>query len=156
MKSDLFQIVFLSVFSIFSIPILIIDIRSRRIPDILSLGGCATILAFLALVSPQSLLPNTLTAFFAAALFYCVRHFTRGLGLGDVKLAGFIAFFLGPVGSLFAFPISATAGLLYALYTVGIRKTSTKERIPYAPFLIGGAYAGYVAVWLGMDRVLFW
>lgn len=156
MKSDLSLIFYISIFSIFSIPIFIIDLRSRRIPDILSLGGVATILTFLAFVSPDSLLPNTLTALVSAALFYCVRHFTRGLGLGDVKLAGFIAFFLGPVGSLFAFPISATAGLLYALYTVGIRKTSTKERIPYAPFLIGGAYAGYVAVWLGMDKVLFW
>jgi leader peptidase (prepilin peptidase)/N-methyltransferase len=135
----------LLVFSAFALPITAIDVRTRRIPDLLSLGGLC-LLAALDAVRGDPQLPSRLAASAsAAALFLALRAATKGVGLGDVKLAALVGLFLGPVGTLAAAFVSAWTGLAYAAYALLARGVSLSERIPYAPFLIAGAYAACLA-----------
>ncbi len=144
----------LFVFAAFSIPILISDIRSRRIPDAASLGGFFLLL-FLDIGLDRAMVPaRLLAAATAFCLFLGVRMLTKGLGFGDVKLAAFSAYALGPVGSLVAFPVSAMTGIAYAGFGILLRNKSPKDRIPYAPFLLLGAYAGLAARLTGWETFL--
>ena len=79
----------------------------------------------------------------------------RGMGFGDVRLAGLIGLHLGwlSVGHVFVglfagFAVAAVAGV--ALIATGVR--SRKDRIPFGPFLAAG---GLVAVFVG-EAVLDW
>lgn len=79
-------------------------------------------------------------AFLGLALVHFVHP--RGLGFGDVRLAGFIGLYLGwlglahvAVGLILAF-VLALAGGLVLMATTGAGLTA---RMPFAPFLAGGA-----------------
>lgn len=131
---------FFWIFVIFSIPISIIDLRSRRIPDILSIP-CFILLFFTRLLlTPQHLPGCLVAAIFGMFLFYCVHSFTKGLGLGDVKLAGVIGLFCGIPCLLPAFLIAAFLGIAVALF---FRTGSRSCPLPFAPFLTVGAIIAY-------------
>lgn len=79
----------------------------------------------------------------------------RGMGMGDVKLAGLLGLFLGfiDVGHVFlglflGFLLGAVGGVV--LIATGLR--SRRDHIPFAPFLAGGAL---IAVLLGQP-ILDW
>lgn len=155
MKYTLIETIRIAIFFTLSIIITVIDLRSRRIPDILSLGGIGVLIILGILNGLETLLPGLVSGFLAATIFWSVKLSTNGLGFGDVKLAFFIGMFLGPIGSLLAFPISALAGLTYAGYAIGIRREKTSIRIPYAPFLVFGAYAAFFIELFKLDRFIF-
>ncbi|GAB3654690.1 hypothetical protein GCM10027591_10620 [Zhihengliuella somnathii] len=78
--------------------------------------------------------------------FYLVLHLIqpRGMGMGDVKLAGVLGLYLGAaswehlmLGTFAAFLL----GGLYAAVLVLTRKASTKTMIPFGPFMIVGTAA---------------
>jgi leader peptidase (prepilin peptidase)/N-methyltransferase len=69
-----------------------------------------------------------------------------GLGLGDVKLAGFAGLALGGPLILPALLITALAGGLAAAY-LALRGRRRGHPMPYAPFISGGALA--VLLWQG-------
>jgi prepilin signal peptidase PulO-like enzyme (type II secretory pathway) len=142
-------------FTATALPIVIIDLRTYRIPDILSLGGFTIIALIDALMAPRALPMNLLAAALAAALFLALRAATRGLGLGDVKLAALIGLLVGPMGLIPAFLVAALGGLVFAAYSILIRKRGARERVPFAPFLVAGAYAAYGASIFGLDSALY-
>lgn len=85
--------------------------------------------------------------YFIAALVY-----PAGIGMGDVKLAGFMGAWLGApvVVALFAGSILA---LLPAIVILALRGSAgRKVGIPFAPFLAGG---GVIALFFG-DAILDW
>lgn len=149
------EIVRLLLFSAAALPIVAIDLRSRRIPDVLSLGGFAVLLLLDALTAPRSLLPGLLAAALAASLFLALRVATRGLGLGDVKLAALVGLFVGPRGLIPALLVAALGGLAFAAYAIAIRKRDAREKVPFAPFLVAGAYAAYAARITGLEASLY-
>ena len=118
------------------------DLRSRTIPD-------AALLAALGLAGPVCLLtdpsglPERLLAAAGAAGFLLAAAVARpdGMGLGDVKLAGVLGFYLGArviESLLVAFGAGSLAGLMVLARHgwAGRRRT-----IPFAPFLALGALA---------------
>jgi prepilin signal peptidase PulO-like enzyme (type II secretory pathway) len=133
------------IFIIFAVPISIIDIRSRRIPDYLSIP-CFILIFFVRLLFTLQRLPVCLAAaLFGVLLFCCVRAATKGLGLGDVKFAAVIGLFCGFPGLLSAFLIAALLGIIAAV-PLSLRNGGHSRPLPFAPFLSAGAIAAY-GIW---------
>lgn len=78
----------------------------------------------------------------AMAVFY-VLHRCLGLGLGDVRLAGLLALFLGWLG-----PAAVFAGLLYGtaaaalagVFLLATGRIGSRGQLAYGPFLVVGAW----------------
>jgi prepilin peptidase CpaA len=89
------------------------DVRTRRIPNVLTFGAAAAAIGFTAL---ESGLSGTLTPLFAwlvgAALFFPIFAL-GGMGAGDVKLLAALAAWLGPVDAVYlAFFAAITGGVI--------------------------------------------
>ncbi len=125
------------------VPIIYHDLRYRRIPDIYVLS-CAGVIALRRLVFefPSSIwfLLCGLLGFGFIFLFWL---FTRKIGLGDAKLSGLIALWLGLTGWLIALLAASLAGIVYAVVRIKAKTMPRTARIPFAPFLGLGAVAGF-------------
>lgn len=91
-----------------------------------------------------------------AALFLIHLVQPKGMGFGDVRLAGLLGVFLGwfglprvGVGLFLGFVLGAVAGLLLMAFGGATRRT----KLPFAPFLSAG---GVLAVLWGAPVVRFW
>jgi leader peptidase (prepilin peptidase)/N-methyltransferase len=134
-------------FVLLLVPVTVIDIDFRIIPNKLMIAGTIVALAILALTSPGDI-PEHLIAAAAAGGFLLVAAvaYPAGMGMGDVKLAFVMGLFLGrEVG------VAMLAGLL-AGSIVGIaimaRKGTAEGRktaIPFGPFLALGGFVGLLA-----------
>jgi leader peptidase (prepilin peptidase) / N-methyltransferase len=149
------------------IPVIWIDWEFWVIPNsILVLGGSATVLAHL-FFSPTDIIAHLTSAGAALAGMTAVRILggilfrKPALGMGDVKLSGFLAFELGIVGFLVTLWLAAVGGLICAVgltreaYYDGslsseIGAASISQRpIPFGSFLCAAA----ILVLLLSDRV---
>jgi leader peptidase (prepilin peptidase) / N-methyltransferase len=134
-------------FVVLLVPVTVIDIDFRIIPNKLMLTGTVVALAILVLTQPDAL-PEHLIAAFAAGGFLLIAAlaYPAGMGMGDVKLAFVMGLFLGrEVG------VALLAGLL-AGSVIGIaimaRKgvaEGRKTAIPFGPFLAFGGLVGLLA-----------
>lgn len=141
MITQLVQPVRLLLFSAAVIPAVVIDLKTRRIPDLLSFGGLLLLgLCDLFTGSPAGFAGSALAAAAAFLLFWLIRRFTGGMGLGDAKLAALVGFLVGPWGLPFALLIAGAGGLVYALVALKFLGRAEGERIPFAPFLAAGGY----------------
>ena len=97
---------------------------------------------------------NYLAAGLMSATFFFVVAMLKpgGMGMGDVKLAGMMGFYLGKdvlVGLFLGFLIGAITGIV--LMMAGIK--GRKSRIPFGPFL---AIGGVVALFFGTELLDLW
>ena len=141
-------------FVLLLVPVTVIDIDFRIIPNKLMLGGAIAAPLILALTRPGEL-PEHLIAAAAAGGFLLVAAiaYPGGMGMGDVKLAFVMGLFLGRdvgvallvgllAGSIAGMAIMARKGVAEG------RKTS----VPFGPFL---AFGGIVGLLAG-DAVIDW
>jgi prepilin signal peptidase PulO-like enzyme (type II secretory pathway) len=133
---------FAAVFSIY-IVILIYDARHKIIPD--SLVYPAIGLAILARIFSGGLLERDfLAAIGLFAFFGALYLFSRGraMGFGDAKLALSIGFLLGAAESLSAAVLAFWIGTIavFVSFLFMHKKLTMKTEIPFAPFLILGAW----------------
>lgn len=63
----------------------------------------------------------------------------RGVGLGDVKLAGVLGLALGPYGAIRALWFAFVAGAIVAVACIVTRRRSKSDALPFAPFVALGA-----------------
>jgi leader peptidase (prepilin peptidase)/N-methyltransferase len=137
-----------------TVPLAVIDVRSRRLPNRLVLPGylvASATLAAVGLSSPAS--TSIVTALIAAAaylLFLFVLSWAGGMGMGDVKLAGVLGAAAGLVSPsaailspLLAFGFGGLASAVLLVTRRGTRAT----RIPFGPFMLFGFW---IAVALGL------
>jgi leader peptidase (prepilin peptidase) / N-methyltransferase len=133
-----------------SIALTLIDIELHKLPDVLTLPSypiAAVLLTAGALAAHQ---PFDLAraAIGGVALFalYAVLWFVypKGMGLGDVKLAGVLGMYLGylgwgplAVGAFFGFALGGVIGI--TLMATG--RATRKSKIPFGPFMLSGAMA---------------
>lgn len=132
------------IFLLVSIPASIIDIRTFRIPDILTYSGCAVLILTTAFLNTAFLSEALTAGAIGLLVFYLIRRFTKGLGLGDVKFAAFVGLFCGLQVSFFAYLIASVTGMLFALLLLTRRKFTRKQPIAFAPFLAFGAIAAKI------------
>ncbi|HSJ73997.1 MAG TPA: prepilin peptidase, partial [Miltoncostaeaceae bacterium] len=125
------------------VPVVLIDVRHRLIPDALVLPAAAVALAA-ALAADPARWWAPVAAAMGAAGFLLLPWLARpdAMGLGDVKLALAIGAALGAVVvpalvTAFAAAAAACAGLL-----VRHGPRARRMSVPFAPFLAGGAVVG--------------
>lgn len=150
-----------------SIALAMIDIDVFRLPNQIvypSYPVAGVSLLAIALITGESVWWRILLSGLAmAALFMTIRRIKpKGMGMGDVKLAGVLGMYLGyfswgalAVGTFAGFLIGGIVGMAVILWFGGNRKT----KIPYGPYLIAGTWIGIiwggdVAAWyLGLSQL---
>ena len=134
-----------------SIALALIDLDTRTLPNRIVLPSY---LVGAALLGASGFLAGDLTALATAAtgaaalfLFYFLLAlvYPRGMGMGDVKLAGLLGLFLGflgwqaiVVGAFAAFVL----GGIFSIVLVAMRLSSGKTAVPFGPWMLLGAWLG--------------
>jgi leader peptidase (prepilin peptidase)/N-methyltransferase len=130
------------------VPVALIDLETRMIPNRITLPAAILAVVAGALTRPSGL-PEQLIAGGAAAGFLLIflLAYPRGMGMGDVKLAGVLGLFLGRsvgVAILSGTLIGALAGAA-VMARVGV-SAGRKTAVPFGPFL---ALGGLIALFAG-------
>lgn len=141
-----------------SILISIVDIREKKIPDILLLIGFTGFIItkiFLNKEVSGLLILDTAVGFFS---IFCLWFLTKGgIGLGDAKLAALIGFILGMFFWWIALFIASLTGLFVGAFLILGKKIEKKDPIPFAPFLAIGGIVSYILKYFIMkDTVWIW
>ncbi len=136
-----------------SIALAAIDLDTHRLPNaivvpsylvgVVLLGGAALLAA-----DPISFARSAAGAGILFALYMALALISpRGMGMGDVKLAGVIGLYLGwvgwsalAVGALAAFLIGGLVGIGLIL----ARRASRSTGIPFGPWMLAGAWVGII------------
>jgi leader peptidase (prepilin peptidase)/N-methyltransferase len=129
------------------VPVTVIDIDFRIIPNKLMIAGTVVAPAILALTQPDAI-PEHLIAALAAGGFLLLAAiaYPAGMGMGDVKLAFVMGLFLGREVGVAMFAALLAGSLVGA--AIIARKGSAEGRktaIPFGPFLALGGVVGLLA-----------
>lgn len=134
------------------VPIALIDLETRLIPNRLTLPG-AVLAIVLGLALDPSGEPGRLIAGAAAGGFLLIAAlaYPGGMGMGDVKLAGMMGLFLGAAVAP-ALLIALLSGTALGAVIIARRgaRAGRKTAVPFGPFLALGAIA---AVFVGQPLV---
>jgi leader peptidase (prepilin peptidase)/N-methyltransferase len=129
------------------------DLEHRRIPNVVLIVSALIGLALLVLGDRDALADHLIAAAAAfAARFVVARAYPRGMGMGDVKLAGVMGLYLGKAVAP-ALLIGFAVGALYGLALIARHGSAArKQAVPFGPFL---ALGGIVALFVG-DEIVDW
>jgi leader peptidase (prepilin peptidase)/N-methyltransferase len=131
----------------FLLPLVLIDLRVRRLPDPLTLGGTASLLAVLAvggaLTGDVGPLARGLLGGVTMAGVLLVLHFARptGMGFGDVKLGLLLGVLVGSQSVGLVLWALVVAGLVGTVAGVAlmVRHRRWHVTLPFGPCLVVGA-----------------
>lgn len=133
----------------------LIDLRTYRLPDALTLSLVVVGLGLSMLGLSGDVLEHTLAAILGFAVFWAIGRVylslrnTTGLGLGDAKLLAGIGAWTGLSGLLSALLIACILGLLQAFMTQ--RSVAPQTAVPFGPALC----AGFWVTWLHGPLVIY-
>jgi leader peptidase (prepilin peptidase)/N-methyltransferase len=124
----------------------ITDFERRIIPNKILLVTMVAGVAIAAIFDPSSLPERTISAVAAGGLlFLAALIYPAGMGLGDVKLAAVMGFFLGRNVAP-ALLVALVAGSVVGLALIAREGASARKKaIPFGPFLALGALVGLLA-----------
>lgn len=133
------------------VPVVVIDLQHRLIPDLIVLPAAALCLVAAIAADPRDWWVSVAAALGASGflLLLWIVH-PGGMGLGDVKLALLLGAVLGASvipALLLAFAGGASLGVVL-LARFGVR--ARKMAVPFGPFLAAGALA---ALWIGPSMI---
>ncbi len=141
-------------FAAITVALGLIDLDTRRLPNAIVLPSYLVVVALLAIASALTgdwwallrALAGGVTLFLA--YFVMILIYPKGMGFGDVKLAGVIGLILGwigwgtlAVGGFAAFLLGGVFGIVLVLTHRAGRKTD----IPFGPWMLSGAWVGICA-----------
>jgi leader peptidase (prepilin peptidase) / N-methyltransferase len=129
------------------VPIVLIDLDRRLIPNAITLPASVAAVAAGALIDP-GFVPEQLIAGAAAGGFFLLTALVhpRGMGMGDVKLAAVLGLYLGRAVAP-AVLVALVSGVLVGVLVIA-RKGSREGRkiaVPFGPFLALGALVALFA-----------
>lgn len=137
-----------------SVPLAVIDLRTLRLPNIVTLTaypGVALLLLLPAAIDGRwSDYGRAAIAGIALLALYVLLHLINpaGMGLGDVKLSGPLGALLGWIswnallwGAMAGFLLGALAGLLL----IALRRAGRKSELPFGPAMLAGAWLAILA-----------
>jgi leader peptidase (prepilin peptidase)/N-methyltransferase len=129
------------------VPVALIDFDHQIIPNRITAPAAVAALG-LGLVLKPSAVPDQVIAGAAAAGFLGVfaLAYPRGMGMGDVKLAGVLGLFLGAsvAVALFAAVLTGTIVGVAVIARMGAER-GRRVKIPFGPFLAFGALVALLA-----------
>ena len=137
-----------AVFFVMLVAISFTDLSHRLVPRRLLYGALALIVPLMVASSAvdhvwHRLTGSVIAGAVAFGLFFAIWWFIpRGMGFGDVRLAGAIGVTVGYLSLLHAYIAFLTgfvAGMLFGLVTMVVTSAGRKARIPFAPSLATGA-----------------
>ena len=136
------------------LPVTLIDLDERLIPNKITLPAALGAVVIGLLFAPARV-PGQLIAAAAAAgfLLVFVLAYPRGMGMGDVKLAGVLGLYLGASVAV-ALLVGVLAGVIVGavvMARVGVAE-GRRTAIPFGPFL---ALGGVVALFVG-PHIVHW
>lgn len=141
-------------FAVLTLPLVIIDLRHKRLPNVLTFSGFvwALLSAGIAAVldgDRQVLLTSLFSGLGCAAFFLLLNIVSRGgMGLGDVKLAGVIGSTLGIVSwqlAVFGILCGFLAGGVTSVWLLLTRRAKMGSAIPFGPYMLLGAWVAILA-----------
>jgi len=142
---DALQVALGLVLVTFLVPIAVIDIDLKIIPNKLT-GPAAVLAVALGAVLEPSYLPEQLIAGFGALLFFYLPALAhkKGMGMGDVKLAAVLGLYLGRAVAPALF-IALILGVVAGMAVVGMKGMTEGRRtkVPFGPFLALGGLIGF-------------
>jgi leader peptidase (prepilin peptidase)/N-methyltransferase len=137
------------------VPVALIDLEHRIIPNRILAPAAVAAIAIGVATKPSGVKEQLIAGAAAAAfLLVFLLAYPKGMGMGDVKLAGVLGLFLGrsvPVAIL----VGVLAGVIVGaglMSRVGV-KQGRKTAVPFGPFL---AFGGVVAILAGPALVHFY
>jgi leader peptidase (prepilin peptidase)/N-methyltransferase len=129
------------------VPITLIDLELRLIPNRITLAAAVAAILAGALLAP-GYVPEQLIAGAAAGGFFLLTAmaYPRGMGMGDVKLAGMLGLFLGRAVAPAIF-VGLIAGVLVGAAIIARKgaREGRKTAVPFGPFLALGGIVGLFA-----------
>lgn len=142
------------VFVLVLVPIIFIDLDHRIIPNKITYPAAVVAPLLVLLFDRDDIVEHLIAGFAAFAfLFAAAWFYPKGMGVGDVKLAGVMGLFLGrnvAPGLLIAFLVGTLVGLAI-MARKGVAE-GRKTAVPFGPFL---AFGGLVALFAG-DEIVDW
>lgn len=135
-------------FVVFGLRLSVIDWRTHRLPDSIVLPSYPAAVVLLGSAAGFAGEWHRITGMLAGAAIlwvgFGILHLLqrRGLGFGDVKLAGLLGLYLGFTGwsGLWWGPfIAIVLGGIWSLALVATRRAGLHSSIAFGPFLISGA-----------------
>jgi leader peptidase (prepilin peptidase)/N-methyltransferase len=153
-KHSVYEIVLGLVLVGILVPVALIDLDHRIIPNKITLPASVAAVA-IGLILRPSAVPEQLIAGAAAGGFLLafLLLYPRGMGMGDVKLAAVLGLFLGREVAI-AVLVAVLAGTLVGSFIMARRGVSEgrKTAVPFGPFL---ALGGVVALLVG-PAIVHW
>lgn len=136
-----YELIRFSLFCIFSLPIVISDIRTMKIPVLFSYAGMGFMLIYLILID-ESMVKILSSVIFPFLLFITVKFICPGgLGNGDIHYGFFCGLFGGIAGINAGLFLAATFAAIFML-------TKKIKKLPFCPFMFFGMIFGRVVVLL--------
>src|SRR3954447_18497622 len=136
------------------VPVTLIDLDHRIIPNKLMIVGAVVAPALVLWLEPDAIVEHLIAGVAAGGFFLvAVLAYPRGMGVGDIKLAGVLGLFLGrAVGpAIFIALISGTLVGALIMARKGVA-AGRKTKVPFGPFL---AFGAVVALFAG-DAMVDW
>ena len=134
------------------VPITLIDVDRRIIPNRITGPAAIAALACIATLDSSFLLEAVVAAVAAGGFFFLAAIlYPRGMGMGDVKLAGMLGLYLGRAvaPAIFAALIGGVVVGAAIIARKGARE-GRKTAVPFGPFL---AVGGLIAFFVGNEIV---
>jgi leader peptidase (prepilin peptidase) / N-methyltransferase len=142
---DALQLVLGLVLVTFLVPIAAIDLDHKIIPNRLTAPAAVLAIALVAVLDVKHL-PEYLIAGFGALLFFYLPALihNKGMGMGDVKLAGVLGLYLGRTVAPALF-IALILGVVVGAAVIASKGVSDGRRtkVPFGPFLAAGALIAF-------------
>jgi leader peptidase (prepilin peptidase) / N-methyltransferase len=129
------------------VPVTLIDLDHRIIPNKLMIVGAVLAPALVLLTAPDDLVEHLIAGVAAGGFFLlAVLAYPRGMGVGDIKLAAVLGLFLGRDVGPAVFLALITGTLVGALIMArkGVAE-GRKTAVPFGPFLALGAVVALFA-----------
>jgi len=127
------------------------DLEHRVIPNKVLIVAALVAVGLLVAGDRDALAEHAIAAAIAFAVMFLIAIvYPRGMGMGDVKLAGVMGLYLGKAVAP-ALLIGFAAGALFGLALIASRGAEArKQTVPFGPFL---ALGGLIAIFVGPDIV---
>lgn len=140
------QIALAAVFVSTLAAITLTDLERRIIPNKILLLSAVVGIGIVVLGEPDSIAERAIAAAAAFTLLLVVAlAYPRGMGMGDVKLAGLIGLYLGRAAAP-ALLIGFAAGAIYGVVLIARHGPEARKRaVAFGPFLALGALVGVFA-----------
>ncbi len=140
-----FNEIFTVSFLLFSIPISVVDIYKRQIPNLFVFTGIVVLLWERVFIFDFNLFTPLTEMVVGGLTLQVVRMFTKGkLGMGDVKYGFYLALFTGIPLWFFSLWFASLMGIIFFILGFAAGKLKLNSKIPFAPFLTVGCLGAYI------------